>query len=182
MFALHAHPDSPPRAAEDVVVEAAIIGGSFELTYRIGGPIEQLYVPQTPLDPERLWEHTCGELFVAPRGGEEYLEWNFSPTGQAACFEFEAYRRRRDSKRTPDAEVITTRQAGALLVQVRVPLPSDLTEAARLSFTAVVEDSAGGISYWASAHPAQRPDFHHRDGFTLGLTLTPAPAIVVASA
>ena len=34
---------------------------------------------------------------------------------------------------------------------------------------AVVEETDGRLSYWALTHPAERPDFHHRDGFVLPL-------------
>lgn len=31
----------------------------------------------------------------------------------------------------------------------------------RLALCAVIEASDGSLSYWALAHPADRPDFHH---------------------
>jgi hypothetical protein len=31
----------------------------------------------------------------------------------------------------------------------------------------VVEEIDDRLSYWALAHPAERPDFHHPDGFVL---------------
>jgi hypothetical protein len=37
---------------------------------------------------------------------------------------------------------------------------------------AVIEDGEGNLSYWALAHPPEKPDFHHRDCFALKL---PAP-------
>ena len=39
----------------------------------------------------------------------------------------------------------------------------------RLALSAVVEETDGRLSYWALTHPAERPDFHHRDGFVLPL-------------
>ena len=36
----------------------------------------------------------------------------------------------------------------------------------RLGLSVVVEDTNGGMSYWALAHPPGKPDFHHPDGFT----------------
>ena len=33
----------------------------------------------------------------------------------------------------------------------------------------VIETVDGERSYWALAHPAGQPDFHHRDSFTLAL-------------
>jgi hypothetical protein len=38
----------------------------------------------------------------------------------------------------------------------------------------VIEDDQGRISYWALAHPASKPDFHHRDGFALVLAGDPS--------
>ena len=35
-----------------------------------------------------------------------------------------------------------------------------------------IEDIDGGISYWALAHPAGKPDFHHPDSFALILPLS----------
>ena len=39
----------------------------------------------------------------------------------------------------------------------------------RVGLTAVVEDVEGRISYWALAHPGEKPDFHHPDSFVLEL-------------
>jgi len=41
------------------------------------------------------------------------------------------------------------------------------------AITAVIEEADGTKSYWALAHPAEKPDFHHPDGFVLEL---PGPA------
>jgi hypothetical protein len=39
----------------------------------------------------------------------------------------------------------------------------------RLGLSAVVEDKARVLSYWALKHPAEKPDFHHADGFVIEL-------------
>jgi hypothetical protein len=39
-----------------------------------------------------------------------------------------------------------------------------------LGLSAIVEDTNGGKSYWALAHPPGKPDFHHADCFTLELS------------
>jgi hypothetical protein len=38
-----------------------------------------------------------------------------------------------------------------------------------LGLAAVLEDRQGRLSYWALAHLADRPDFHHPDSFILEL-------------
>ena len=35
----------------------------------------------------------------------------------------------------------------------------------RLGLSALIEDRAGHMSYWALAHPPGKPDFHHKDCF-----------------
>ncbi len=69
--------------------------------------------------------------------------------------------------------ITTTRSANNLVVNVFVELNvfSDLKNCAelRLALSAVIEDSDGGLSYWALAHPRGKPDFHHADSFALTL-------------
>ena len=45
---------------------------------------------------------------------------------------------------------------------------------AAFGLTAVIETLDGAISYWALAHPAEKPDFHHPDSFILILPETSA--------
>ena len=39
----------------------------------------------------------------------------------------------------------------------------------RLGLSVVIETLDGAISYWALAHPSEKPDFHHPDSFILTL-------------
>ncbi len=36
-----------------------------------------------------------------------------------------------------------------------------------VGLSAVIEDDAGRLSYWALKHPPGKPDFHHGDSFAL---------------
>ena len=85
VYELVAHPHSKGTAIERVRVMASQLGGDLVLRYVLEGAIERLEVPGGRLDPERLWEHTCTELFVGG-AGTSYVEWNFSPTLQSARF------------------------------------------------------------------------------------------------
>jgi hypothetical protein len=38
-----------------------------------------------------------------------------------------------------------------------------------LGLSAVIEDKAQVLSYWALKHPAEKPDFHHADSFVVEL-------------
>ena len=39
-----------------------------------------------------LWQHTCFELFIGAKNDAEYYEFNFSPSGEWAAYEFRNYR------------------------------------------------------------------------------------------
>ena len=45
---------------------------------------------------------------------------------------------------------------------------ADPLQRARLA--AVIEATDGSLSYWALAHPSDKPDFHHPDSFVLELS------------
>jgi hypothetical protein len=67
----------------------------------------------------------------------------------------------------PRFQVRTT----ARTCELKISLATDQVEGLRanarwrLGLSAVIEDKAGGKSYWALAHPPGKADFHHADSF-----------------
>jgi hypothetical protein len=180
---LEHHPQTPCGLIDEVTAEIGLRSGDvLVVSWRIVGNLEGLRIPDSGerLDPERLWEHTCCEVFERPAGGEAYVEWNFSPTGQIARFEFSGYRRRRPPSSSAAARFSVAIESGELRAEAHVPLSRALGEGARISLTIVMEDAAGALSYWALRHPCERPNFHHPDGFALVWTLDPSPGFVDA--
>ena len=143
--------------------------GTLALRFTLEGQISRVHVP--PPQPARfvdgLWQHTCCEIFIAPKGGTLYREFNFSPSGEWAAFEFQRYR---EGAALADAalnpRIAVRRGEERLELEARVPYPA---EASSVALCAVIEDQAGGLSYWAIKHPAGKPDFHHPVGFALDL-------------
>jgi len=93
--ALVAHPDTPARAVTGVSCTYVWRSpGEWRLDFSVDAPPRALRLP-APASPERidgLWHHTCFELFLRdPRDGA-YLEFNFSPSGQWAAYQFDGYR------------------------------------------------------------------------------------------
>jgi len=148
----------------------------LQLKFRLSGDIAALVLP-TPAEPMRadgLWRHTCFEAFIAAADSPQYWEYNFSPSGAWAAYHFTDYR----AGMQPVAQAVTpviTREAGAGEFTLAVAL--DLgwllrTQAGirlRLGLTAVIEDRAQGLSYWALKHGAEKPDFHRADSFLVAL-------------
>lgn len=172
--ALTAHPDFPAPAVTTVEVRGSLDPAGLTLHYRLEGDIAALRVPTpaAPVAPDRLWAHTCFEVFLTRGDGVAYREYNFSPSGQWAAYSFTGYRQRDGAAPAlPCPTLAWRRDAGELSLEVTLPAaalpPGD--GALCLALTTVVELEDGALSYWALRHPAGKPDFHHRDGFALPL-------------
>ena len=171
-LALHCHPDSADAAVRLLTVTLGReAGGAVLLDWRLDGELAALCIPDATqtLPPERLWAHTCFELFVAACGESAYREFNFSPGGQWMRFDFSDYRQRVASPAGPAPMIAVSRSPGALSMAVRLPAEHLPAGDLAIGLTAVVEHADGSHCYWALSHPAGRPDFHHRDGFAVVL-------------
>jgi len=162
MTPLVPHP-STPETAFGVAAGVERVAGGLRFAYRLVGALDVVRIP--PAVParrtDRLWEHTCFEAFVAQNDEPGYVELNVAPSGAWAVYGFAGYRERAaDPAGEPALEV--GRDADALDVVATLSFP---TSSLRVGLTAVIERTDGRTSYWALAHPAVRPDFHHADGF-----------------
>jgi len=165
------HPSAAPGPVRDLTVKLEREGDSLWLRYVVEGDVEAVKWPpaQPPGRADRLWEHTCFEVFVETADG--YREFNLSPSGQWAAYAFTGYRQGR-----VDASE-TARFCGLdggedmMVLEAFVDLPLCAT---RLAVSAVIEAEDGTKTWWALAHSSAKPDFHHPDSFVLDLPLEPA--------
>ncbi len=118
------------------------------------------------LRTDELWRHTCFEAFVGLED-DAYLEINFSPSSQWAAYRFDRYRAAK-SDEPAEIEVVVESRETWFSLEAAVKC-SALTEGSSLGLCAVVEER-GGTSYWALAHPRDKPDFHDRACFQAVLT------------
>jgi len=150
----------------------------LRINYLARGEIGFLILPgnRSPRRADRLWQHTCFELFLRTNGDSSYCEFNFSPSGEWAAYEFRDYRDGRpidDEELSP--EIVVRRRSDRIELDavVRLDRLSVLRPAVslRIGLSAVIESGDGTLSYWALKHPAPKPDFHHPDSFALELAL-----------
>jgi hypothetical protein len=146
------------------------------VTYSLEGELARLRVPppRRPRVAERLWEHTCCEVFIARAGLPAYHELNLAPSGEWAAYAFARYRKGTllaDEDLDPRIAVRSSADGLALDASIRLDRLSPALAHARLALalSAVLEDDAGVLSYWALKHPPGAPDFHHPDAFALEL-------------
>jgi hypothetical protein len=174
--ALSCHPAFPTDVVRGIDVSVVRRESTLTLTFRLDADVQRIRIP--PPRPTRivhqLWEHTCFELFVAAEDASGYHELNLAPSGEWAGYQFRSYREIDaflDDASAPRIAVRTVAQQFEL--ESAVPLarisPAYASAPLRIGLSAVIEEVPGRRSYWALAHPADKPDFHHRDTRTLRL-------------
>ncbi len=148
--------------------------GVLRLHYDLTGAISELSIPDvlTATAADGLWQHTCFEAFVGLNNKPGYIEYNFSPSTQCACYVFSDYRVNSPDVhvKTPQISVIKTNEQLQLTAQITLPT-CFADKPLQIGVSAVIEAATGSLSYWALHHPAERPDFHDRA--SLILTLNP---------
>jgi hypothetical protein len=175
--ALILHPDSVCTAVTSVDVEIVRgARGDVALRYLVTGALNDVAIPAlaAPVRSDGLWQHTCFEAFARPGSAEEYCEFNFAPSRAWAAYRFSGYREGMREEVVSAAPVIEVGvSAGLLEIRVAFAPERGLTTPSdgrlRLGLSAVIEETNGGKSYWALAHPPGKADFHHADCFALEL-------------
>ncbi len=175
--ALKLHPNSRCDALTGIAVDVAWPSpGHLALHYFVTGKISDLCLPPVaaPTRTDELWRHTCFEAFVGASSSGAYYEFNFAPSMQWAAYRFTGTRSGMSiasEVHAPRFNVQPSDTYYELEVLLELDQLSDLPNGApwRLGLSAVIEETNGRTSYWALAHPPDKPDFHHPDCFALEL-------------
>jgi hypothetical protein len=164
---------TPAAAAFQILCDLDFRTDSLELRYRIQGPIDELALPMTVVNPQfrdELWTTTCLEVFLQEPDQKAYEEWNFSPSGNWAHYQFQDYRQPLDAgeRLQPLEPLHWIRNDHQLLLQVKIPLPEAFTaerRELRYGLSAVLHFKSGEKQYWALHHAGEKPDFHLAESF-----------------
>ena len=168
MFALAPHPDFPPVSVTAIDV-AVVTGRLARLRYAVVGADEVVWpAPAAPVHVDGLWRTTCFELFLMFDDEEQYVEFNFSPSGAWAAYAFDGYR----DAMAPFAMPAPIIERAGAVTSVTCDLPGLPHGDLRMGLSAVIEETGGTRSYWALAHAPGPPDFHNPACFIARL---PAP-------
>lgn len=168
MNALVCHPQTPCEAVHSIHAQVARTAqGLLGVSYWIAGDLEcvRIPAPRVPRHKEKLWQHTCCEIFVAASDRPAYHEFNFSPSGEWAGYAFQRYR---DGAALdiPDPGIAVRGSSRELELRASIRVAEG---ALRIGISVVIEEVSGVLSYWALRHAAGNPDFHHAEAFALEL-------------
>lgn len=102
-LSLQPHPLTPAPMVRSLDAAITRTAHGLSITYRLYGDMARLLIPVGGAGErcDNLWEHTCFELFIACTGSTAYREFNFSPAGQWAAYDFTDYRSPHDHTRRP---------------------------------------------------------------------------------
>ncbi|RTZ66915.1 MAG: hypothetical protein DSZ29_02025 [Aquificaceae bacterium] len=143
--------------------------------YFLNADLPRLLIPALTVSAakDNLWERSCFEAFIAVEGEKAYHEYNFSPSRQWAMYAFADYRERVAWQTSQSPTIKRQQKDTQLSISVTLPaacLPANPEKKnVQVGVSAVIETRDGDLSYWALKHPSHRPDFHHRESFTLSI-------------
>lgn len=161
------HPAEPRGPLSSIDVHLERQGERLWVRFVAEGAVQDVEWPG-PTEPTRtdeLWKHSCFEVFIATTGG--YREFNLSPSSQWASYRFDGGYRMGMANADAVAVIDPLDLADDMLaLEAHLDLPSPV---GKLGLTAVIEATDGSKTYWALAHPSDKPDFHHPDSFVLDL-------------
>lgn len=177
-LALSPHPGQPHPPScrllvslEDTPPDPSDLSGGpgLLLAFHLTCPPGTVTWPHAPAGrQDGLWQRTCFEVFLAPRGAPGYREFNLSPPGAWQAYDFADYRQacplpamappHMEWRTDGDGMVLEARLAAAQL-----PGPGPW----QVGLSAVLEGPQDQLSYWALRHPGPLPDFHHPQAWSL---------------
>lgn len=155
---LHRVCDLGPIRAVTAQISPTDVG--CEVEFRLDGNIGGIRLPTAgpSVRTDELWKTTCLEFFWQPIGGTAYSEFNLSPSGRWAAYDFDAYRE--GMRDAPVEAIAVSCSANERELVLKASIAAGLPDPALVGLTAVVEHGDGALQYWSLAFPPGKPDFH----------------------
>lgn len=155
---LHQTCDLGPIRAITAAITPTVNG--FDAEFRLDGRIGAIRLPEPgpSVRTDDLWKTTCLEVFWQPIGKTSYREFNLSPSGRWAAYDFDSFRE--GMREAPiDAIALSCSHNDNELI-LKASIAADLPSPAQVALNGVVEHADGAMQYWALAFGPGKPDFH----------------------
>lgn len=149
-------------------------GQTLVLTFLLQGNLGDLILPTVSEQKRRdnLWQSTCLEMFWAEEKAKNYWELNLAPSGAWNVYAFTDYRtsmQQEDRIAAPLVKTERTMESFSLTAELEIGKLHADNASLRVGFSTVLLQRDSRLSYWALAHPEERPDFHAPQSFLLRL-------------
>lgn len=143
-----------------VTAEIRATEDGCEAEFRLDGYLPAIVIPAPGVAERRdnLWQTTCFEIFWQPLGGTAYREFNLSPSGYWAAYDFDSFRTGMRDASVEAVSITCSHDHSVLVLNVRII--ADLAAPAQVALNAVIEHADGAKQYWALAFPPGKPEFH----------------------
>ena len=155
---LHQTCDLGPIRAVTAHVEATELG--CEARFRLDGAVDRIRLPDAAPSQrtDNLWKTTCFEIFWQRIGEASYREFNLSPSGRWAAYDFDSFRAGMRDAPLDAISLSVAAEAGSL--ELVASIAAELPTPAQIALNAIVEHADGALQYWALAFPPGKPEFH----------------------
>ncbi len=159
---LHQTCDHGPITAVTAQIKPTASGCKAE--FRLTGDVDKIILPAAgpSVRTDNLWKTTCFEVFWQPTDGSWYREFNLSPSGRWAAYDFDTFREgMRDAP--VDAISLSTVHGSANgqgELVLKADISTELPAPAQVALNAIVEHADGGLQFWALAFGPGEAEFH----------------------
>ena len=159
---LHQSCDLGPIKAVTANIRSTPTGCAAE--FRLDGGVDAITLPPDgpSVRTDDLWKTTCFEIFWQPIGGTWYREFNLSPSGRWAAYDFDAFR---EGMRDAPVDAISlscghaaANGQGELVLKANIS--AELAAPAQVALNAIVEHADGSLQFWALAFGPGKAEFH----------------------
>lgn len=147
---------------------------SLDVVFELTGDLTEVLFEGSQRSNDSIWEHTCVEVFLSLPSEKAYWELNIAPTGNWTISRFSDYRVKTSFATESLRASVSLADLGSnhRRISLCLPLlqlfsPDELSGDLSLNLAAVIENKSGGLSFWSHHHASIKPDFHHKDSFSI---------------
>lgn len=155
----------------DLKLECLIEQEAFndlKIKYLLSGDVDQINLPNLSNSPQRsnfLWKESCFEFFISHKNKQEYLEFNFAPTGNWNCSLFDDYLLGMRDYRLVENVVINTKKEQKMFeLTAQFNIKDFISDDDMfINLSTILKMNSGNKLHYALIHGTNKPDFHNKE-------------------
>lgn len=166
---LQLSPFSIENTPEDCLINVMLskVETGLQVVFELDTQLSNLIIPDFDLlkiqRTDKIWQHTCFEIFLAQRSSPEYWEFNFSPSGNWNVYRFSGFRQGMRQETAFKSLPFKVQRLSEDILRLTVIIDLNLISVNSeidVGISTVLERKDGVKSYWSLSHPREVPDFH----------------------